>query len=86
MLAKYFGDLRTQRDIHKSVLYKRRQSVQSTNSKTHLTTKQHGKLILSRTSEEIDGTLPKNAFFEITNKEELREGPRRTLLGVFYRP
>ena len=43
MLGKYFGDLRTQRDIHKSVLYKRRQSVQSTNSKTHLTTKQHGK-------------------------------------------
>jgi len=41
VLAKYFGDLRTQRDIHKSVLYKRRQSVQSTNSKTHLTTKQH---------------------------------------------
>ena len=37
VLGKYLEDLRTQRDIHRSVLYKRRQSVQSTNSKTHLT-------------------------------------------------
>jgi len=37
VIGKYLQDLRTQRDIHQSVLYKRRQSVQSTNSKTHLT-------------------------------------------------
>ena len=69
MLAKYFGDLRTQRDIHKSVLYKRRQSVQSTNSKTHLTTKQHGKL--------CQGPLKK------LTEHSLRNTPKRVLLGSF---
>ena len=80
MLAKYFGDLRTQRDIHKSVLYKRRQSVQSTNSKTHLTTKQHGKFCQGPLKKLTEHSL-KVHFLKLQLRRNLE---KRTPEGPFW--